>query len=174
MSPYKRSTRQCNFNELRYELITAIRDHQKRYRLTGEDIQPLACIETTSRDLSDPGFFDRLRGNTKRTNITTIFMTPTMVYWGLSDTRKLVIILSARLAEIEVKDYEETDSFQKREDEGLELTGRANGGQKKGTYFIGLGLEPAAVEFRQILKDAALKAKISMKREEAKDAKRTF
>ena len=47
-------------------------------------------------------------------------------------------------------------------------------GKKRELTFIGLGLEPAAVEFRQILKDAALKAKISMKREEAKDAKRTF
>jgi hypothetical protein len=70
-----------------------------------------------------------------------------------------VIILSARLAEIEVRDYENSSSYEKREDEGLELAGPANGGMKKGTYFIGLGFEPAAVEFRQILKEAVQKAK---------------
>lgn len=160
MSAYKRSTRQCPVSDLRRELILTIQEHLKKYHLEGEETQALACIETTNVRLGEPGFFDRWRGGgQKETNVTTMIVTPRIVIWAFSDLKKLVFALSSRLADITVKDYEETSGCKAREDCGLELYGPANHGPKKGNYFIGLGPEEAAVEFRRILKDAVQRAK---------------
>jgi hypothetical protein len=160
MADYKRTTRQCAFIDLPTDLVKAVRDHLKKYALNGEEQRIVACIENTNLRLGDPGWFSRLLSNNKKEfNHTTVILTPDWVIWGFTDTRKLAFALSGRLSQISVQNYEETSEYQKQEDCGLVMNGPANNGSKNGTYIVGLGPEPEAVEFKQNLIKAALRAK---------------
>ncbi len=60
MGDYRRSTRECNFEQLRPEIVTALRDHIQRYELGDVERETLICCETTNERIKKPGLFEKL------------------------------------------------------------------------------------------------------------------
>jgi hypothetical protein len=67
-------------------------------------------------------------------------------------------VLSTRLSDIKVQDYEKTDLYKLVEDTGLEISGLRTGPDEIGSVFIGLGPEPAAQKFRILIREALAKS----------------
>ena len=159
MGDYRRSTRECNFEQLRPEIVTALRDHIQRYELGDVERETLICCETTNERIKKPGLFDRLiGGDLGPVHYVGIVVTPRYLIWARSGTKDGVTVLSARLRECEVLDYANTPQAQLMPDTGLEVTAMFTGATQRGQTFIGLGPEPSAQNLRQILKQAMQQA----------------
>ena len=64
-------------------------------------------------------------------------------------------LLSAQLQNLRVEDYEKTNMYKMIQDTGLNVFGFQTA-DDLGSVFIGLGSEPAAQKFRDMLKEAML------------------
>ncbi len=85
-------------------------------------------------------------------------VTPRWLIWATSSTKRGTSVLSSRLWDIEVQDFESTPSYQLMQDTGLEVIGFLSGHLERAQAFIGLGPEPAAQNLRSILKQAVQQA----------------
>jgi hypothetical protein len=159
MSDYRRSTRECNFEQLRPEIVTALRDHAQRYELGEVDREALICCETINERIKKPGLLGRfIGGDTDPVHYVGVVVTPRYLMWARSSAKPGVAVLSARLRECEVLDYAHTPQAQLVPDTGLEVTAMYTGRTERGHTFIGLGPEPAAQNLRQVLKQAMQQA----------------
>ena len=152
MGDYLRVTRECTLDSLRPELVAAIQAHIERYEL--EDvIGPVAiCCETISTKQKK-----RLFGSKTEIVIIGIILTPKWLIWAVGKENEHPGVLSARLSDIRVQDYEKSDMYKMVQDTGVNIVGvqTADG---FGSAFIGLGEEQAAQKFRDVLKEAVAKA----------------
>jgi hypothetical protein len=159
MGDYRHSTRECNFDRLRPEIVTALREHIQRYELGDVERETLICCETINERTKKPGLFDKLTGGaTDPVHYVGIVVTPRYLIWARTGAKYGVAVLSARLRECEVLDYANTPQAQLMPDTGLEVTAMFTGATRRGQTFIGLGPEPSAQNLRQILKQAMQQA----------------
>jgi len=159
MGDYRRSTRECNFDQLRPEIVAAIRDHVQRYELGEVEHEALICAETINERTKKPGLFDKLiGGDTDPVHYVGVVVTPRYLIWARSGAKYGVAVVSAHLRECEVLDYANTSQAQLVPDAGLEVTAMHTGATQRGQTFIGLGPEPAAQNLRQVLKQALQQA----------------
>jgi hypothetical protein len=148
MSEYNRTTRGCTLNTMHLEISAAIRTHIEHYELG--DIEPniLACCETTSVK-PKKGLFG------KEEIITTgVILTEQWLIWGVAKANEKPNIMSALLRNIEVQDFEKTQFYKMMPDSGLNILGQYTDVTERGSIFIGFGSQPAAQNFRQLLKEA--------------------
>ena len=67
-------------------------------------------------------------------------------------------IISARIGDIDARDFENTAMYKIMPDSGVDVTGRYTDVTQQGMSFIGLGPEPAGQKFRQLLHETIKKA----------------
>ena len=150
MGEYQRVTKECTLESMRPELAKAIQAHIERYELEGVVENILICCETISTK-EKKGLF----GRKAETVLGGVILTPK---WLISAGRKeneKAGALSARSQELRVEDYEKTKMYQMIEDTGVNVDGFRTGQETgSGSVFIGLGTEPAAKRFREMLKQA--------------------
>ncbi len=159
MGDYRRSTRECNFEQLRPEIVTALREHIQRYELGEVEREALICCETTNERTKKTGLFDKLiGGDVGPVHYVGIVVTPRYLIWARSGAKVGVAVMSARLRECEVLDYANTPQAQLMPDTGLEVTAMHTGATERAHSFIGLGPEPAAQNLREVLKQAMQQA----------------
>lgn len=154
MREYKRTTRECRFDDLPPQVVQAFRKHTEKNELENLEADILICCETASERLKQ-GFFGRLLGGSNYAQNTTILLTPERIIWCITDTKGVSSVLSARFSEIEVRDFQ-SDLI---EDSGLDISGFINDSAERGSVFIALGAEEAAEKLRRMAKDACRKAK---------------
>ena len=77
MSDYRRSTRECNFDRLRPEIVTAIRTHAQQHDLGDVEREALICSETTNEKLKSGGLFGKLLGgDPDKVHYSAVVVTP--------------------------------------------------------------------------------------------------
>jgi len=151
MGDYQRVTRECTLDSMRSELADAIQAHIETYELEDAIAPALICCETTSTRHKK-----KLFGSKTEVEISGAILTPKWLIWAGGKENEKIGVLSARLQDLRVEDYEKTKMYNMIQDTGLNVFGfkTANG---LGSVFIGLGSEPAAQTLRDMLKDAITK-----------------
>jgi hypothetical protein len=152
MSDYQRTTRECTLETIPPTLATTLRDHIEKYELGNLSNDALICCETISTR-EKKGLFKRQIEQT----VMIVVLTPQWLIWTAEVDSKPPATLSARLRDIQVQDYEKSEMHNLVQDTGLNISGLRTNATAVGTAFIGLGPEPAAQKFRDLLKDALLK-----------------
>lgn len=148
MGDYHRVTRECTLDNMIPELATAIHAHIESYELGDVLASVLICCETISTKQKK-----KLFGNKTEVEIGSVILTSKWLIWAGGKENEKAGVLSARLQNLRVEDYEKTKMYKMIQDTGLNVFGfqTANG---LGDVFIGLGAEPAAQKFRDMLKEA--------------------
>lgn len=154
MREYQRTTRECSFNDFQPEIQSAIRKYVEKYELGDVEASALMCAETVSEKIKH-GFFSKIFGGANYAQNVAIIITPERLLWCALDSQNNAIVLSARLSEIEISDFQSNLI----EDSGLDVFGFINQSPGRVQAFIGLGAEEAAQKFRRTLKEAAGHAK---------------
>jgi hypothetical protein len=152
MGDYLRTTRECVLDSLHPLLAAAIRGYIEKYELGDIEAHVLMCCETTSTK--------KKKGMLRRkaeVTLAGIIFTPQWLIWAAGKENEAPGVLSARLHDIRVQDYEKSDMYKLIPDTGLNILGLRTG-DGPGSIFFGLGPEPAAQKFRAMLKDALDKA----------------
>lgn len=154
MREYQRKTRECPFSDFEPEIQSAIRKYAEKYALGNVESEALMCAETVSEKINT-GFFSKIFGGANYAQNVSMLVTPERLLWCTLDSRSNAVVLSARLSEIEVSDFE-SDLIQ---DNGLDVFGFINQSPERVQAFLGLGAEAAAQKFRETVKEAVGGAK---------------
>lgn len=150
---YQRVTKECSLELMRPELAEAIRAHFERYQLEGITDDVLISCETTSTTERKS-----LLGKKTETTLGAVILTPKWLIWAGGKANEKAGALSARLQDLRVEDYESTGMYERIQDTGVNVDGFRTGQESgTGSVFIGLGPEPAAQRFREMLKEAIAK-----------------
>jgi hypothetical protein len=149
MREYQRTTRECKFTDFSPETIQALRKYFEKHELGEVETGIIMSAETDSTPLK-LGFFGKLFGGGNLDCQTAIFFNSDRLFWCTDDHRNQPTVLSAKLREIEVKDFA-SDLI---EDSGIEIFGFVNQSHKKVVAFIGFGEETFALEFKKRFKKA--------------------
>ena len=153
MGEYQRITKECSLESMRIELAGAIKAHIERYELEGVIENILIGCETISTKEKKSLF-----GKKREVEMVGVILTPKWLIWAGGKEGERVGVLSARLQDLRVQDYEKTKMYQMIEDTGVNVDGFQTGQEiGSGSVFIGLGNEPAAKRFREMLKEAITK-----------------
>jgi len=153
MSDWKRTTKEAAFEGLRPELVAAIKSHIEQYNLGDILSGVLMCIQTDSEKIKK-GLF----GGTEIV-YTGAVITPRWLIWGVSGTKTQSAVLSALLADIVVQDYAKTQFVKLVPDSGINVSGKFTDISENGSAFIGLGGEPAAGNFKEVVITSVQEAK---------------
>jgi hypothetical protein len=150
MGDWRRSTRECSFDNLQSEMNAAVNQHIEIYNLGGILSEAIMCIETSS-DKIKKGIF----GGGDKAVITGAILTPRWLIWAIRGDRSGVVVMSARLADVVVQDYAATQFAKMVPDEGLEISGSFTDVADTGSAFIGLDTGAAAQKFKEAVIRAA-------------------
>jgi hypothetical protein len=153
MGDYLRTTRESTLNNLNPALLATIRTHIEKYELGDIDTSALICCETTSTK-QKKGLF----GGKAEIILTDVILTSQWLIWATGKENESPSVLSARLRDIQVQDYEKSEMYKLMQDTGLNISGLRTDAVDLGSAFIGLGSEPAAQKFRTLLKETLAKA----------------
>ncbi|HUM69231.1 MAG TPA: hypothetical protein PLK31_10340 [Chloroflexota bacterium] len=134
MSDYLRTTRESTVEARHPVLAAGIRAHIEKYELGYVAASALACCETTATR-QKKGLF----GRKTEVVLTAVLVTPTWLIWAAGKENEPPGVLSARLCDIQVQDYEKTPFYQRIPDSGLNITGLYTGAASPGSSLIGLG-----------------------------------
>ncbi|MCA9934730.1 MAG: hypothetical protein H6662_01640 [Ardenticatenaceae bacterium] len=148
MGDYIRSTRECTPDSMNPLLSAAIRTHLEKYELGDAIASPLMCCETTSTK-KKKGLF----GSKVEVTLLGVILTSKWLFWAVGKESETPGVLSARLRELRVQDYEKSEMYKLVQDTGMNVSGLRTGAGDAGTAFIGLGPEVAAQKFRALLKE---------------------
>ena len=153
MGDYHRTTRAGTLDSLTPALAAALRAHAAQYQLGDLSASVVACWETTSTK-KKKGLF----ASQPEVVLTGIVLAPPRLLWAAGKANEKPAVLSARLRDVQVQDYEQSSMHKLVQDTGLNVSGLFTDSGSAGTAFIGLGPEPAAQQFRAALAEAAAKA----------------
>ena len=153
MGEYHRITRECTLDSMHPVLATAILAYIEKHNLADVAAEVLMCCETVSTKQKK-----RLFSRKPEVVLLGALLTPQWLIWAVGKEDEAPGVLAARLRDVQVQDYEETTLYKMIADTGIQITGLRPGDPGVGSAFIGLGAEPAAQEFRQVLKKALTQA----------------
>jgi hypothetical protein len=134
-------------------LVKGIRQYSQKHELGDIEAGILMCCETIS-EKKHKGFFASLVStDPDPVHHTGMLATPTWLIWARSGVKYGTVVSSARLKDIQVKDF----SSDLVEDTGMDVFGFLGDSAERVTAFIGLGPEPAAQIFRETVQHAITK-----------------
>ena len=149
MAEYLRTTRECALDDLNPVLAVALCAHSQKHQLGDIHLNALICCETSSTK-QKKGLF----GGKPEIILTGLILTPGWLIWATTVNGAPAAVLSARLRDIQVLDYEKSTQYKLIPDTGLDVSGLRMDTIDLGSAFIGLGPEPAAQKLRTLLKQA--------------------
>ena len=162
MSDYERTSRECvTINQLRPELVSAIRAFLEKNDLKNIESEIVMCCETTSTKRRKGLFDGLLGGDPDPVHYIGVLITPTWLIWGRNGAKYGTAVSSARTSEIEIPktDLRLQQMGLNNSQDGISIFGFINGSAERASAYIGLGKESAALRFIEILKDTIAKAK---------------
>ncbi len=151
MGEYLRVTRECTLDSMHPVLAAAIRAYVEKYELEDVEASALICCETTSTKQKK-----KLFSRKTEVVLTGIILGPKRLIWATGKENDSPGVLMVRLSDARVEDYEKSSMYKMIQDTGVNIFGlpTADG---FGSAFIGLGPEPVAQRFRDVLKEAIAK-----------------
>ncbi len=155
MADYKRTSRECKFEELGLDFIAAINAHLEKYKLGPILNDVLICIEVKS-EKTKKGLFP---GPGPKFAEVALILTPRWLVQTIQADNQPIIARSARLEELTVSDYEKGPFFQRFPDHGVEVSGHFTDAGENSTSFVGLGTDAAGVKFKEMLIRSVQEAK---------------
>ncbi len=150
MSNYKRFTRECTLEQLRPELLLALRAYLQGHGLTDIEAQIVMCCETMSQRQKTSFLASLLGEDLDEKYYTGAFFTPQMLVWVRSGDKTGAAVVSAQLREIRVRPF----ASPLVDDAGLEVIGYVGDSSTRIRGYIGLGTELAATRFCEAVKQA--------------------
>lgn len=147
MGDYNRSSRECKFEDLGQEMVSAVNTHLEKYNLGPILDDTLICIEVTSEKIKK-GLFAGPGGRLVRVGM---LLTPRWLVQVIKSDADAAFARSARLEDIVVTDYEKSPFYARIPDNGLEVTGRFTDTTENSSSFIGLGKDAAGEKFKQMI-----------------------
>jgi hypothetical protein len=153
MADNVRSTRECALTEIDNSLSVAIQAHLSEYKMTIAETSIQMCCETESTQ-KKKGVF----GGSEKA-IQAVILTDEWVIWGDKISGKASSAGSARIDQIEMRDYERTTMFNIIPDSGVNITGQYSDSSQTGQLFIALDTGPAGTKFRELLREAIKNSK---------------
>src|SRR5512143_1848217 len=152
MNAQTRTTRECRLDDLREDMVAAVCKHLELYKMGDIESSILICCETISAE-KKKGLFN----SGSETTITGTLLTPAWLIVAVKKGSDEPSVISGRLRNLQVHDFEDSAMFKINPDAGLNVTGRYSDVTKQGMVFIGLGPEPAAQKLRQAVREAIKK-----------------
>jgi len=143
MSDWKRMTKEVPFESLRPEIVEALKNHIKQYNLGAILADTLMCIQTDSEKIMKPLF------GSAEIVYTGAVITARWLVWAVSGTKTQPAVLSARLSDVVVQDYAQTQFVKMMPDSGIQVSGRFTDVSENGSAFIGLDEGSAAIKFKE-------------------------
>jgi hypothetical protein len=153
MADNTRVTRECSMEDMTPVLSAAIRAHIAEYKMDGIESSIQMCTETESTQ-KKKGVF----GGSEKA-IQGVILAGEWLAWAESLGGKRASAGSARLTQIEMRDYESTTMFGIVPDSGVNLTGRFSDASQAGQLFIALDPGLAGKKFRELLREAIKNSK---------------
>lgn len=153
MGDFLRTTRECTLDSLSPLLAAAIRDHIQKYKLGDAEAEAMICVKTLSTQKKKGAFAAQ-----PEVVQVGILLTSRWLIWGSGKENEPPDVLSSRLRDLRVQDYETSEFNKMVPDTGLTLSHVHKDTGELGGRFIGLGPEPAAQKFRALLMQAIAKA----------------
>ena len=150
MSNYRRFTRECNLEQLRPELLLALREYLLGHGLADIEAQIVMCCETMSERHKTSFLASLLGEDLDEKYYTGAFFTPHMLVWVRSGDKTGAAVVSAQLREIRVRPF----AAPLVNDAGLEVIGYVGDSNARVRGYIGLGTELAARRFCEAVKQA--------------------
>ncbi len=147
---YCRTTRVCTLDEVRPDLLAAIRQHVAEKLLGDVAAEQLMCVETKTERLAKRGGFGRHDWTASNAaHYTAAIITPTWLIWAMTTSTHGALAFSAQVRQVNVKNAERRAS-----DEGITLIVPTSNAGETSSVFI--GLEPGAAKdrFKDILRQA--------------------
>ena len=142
MSNWKRKTQEVSFENLSPEMIASINQHIEQYNLGPILSDAIMCIHTASEKIKK-GLFGR-----EETVYTGAVITPRWLVWVTNGTKMETTVLSARLNDVVVQDYAQTEFAKMIPDSGINVTGKFTDVSENSTAFIGLDVSAAGDKFK--------------------------
>lgn len=161
MGEWDRSTKMVLLAQIHPGQMLAIQKHIEAYDLKNVLDDYLMCIESIALKKKKKLFGGGIPDQTTQIAIVT----PRWLVIGAQGENPASFgVLTIQLKDVIVKDYKDEPGYRLIPDEGINVTGpfTARVGLEHNAYitsFIGLGAEPAAREFKEILFEAIMKAK---------------
>lgn len=153
MTDNHRVTRECTIQEMNQALSAAIRAHIAEYEMGEIESAIQICCETESTQ-KKKGVF----GGSEKA-IQSMILTDTWLIWAETLSSKTATAGSAKLNQIEMRDYESTAMYGAIPDTGVNLTGRYTNAKQTGQLFIALDTGAAGKKFRELLREAIKNSK---------------
>jgi hypothetical protein len=162
MKEWERSSRKITLQEIPPEFKTEIHKHLKSYNLGPilDDYQ--ICLETVSNK-KKKRILDLFIGSKLRVEVAII--TPSWLVIGTRGEKPdPATVLSVQLKDAEIMDHRDHPAYDQLPDTGLHITGSFTGrvgrhGNQRISCYLGLGEEPAAREFRDLLNQGIQKTR---------------
>jgi hypothetical protein len=149
LTDYLRSTRECALSELPPDLLEVIHSHAAKYHLGDIERDAVICCETTSKNRRVTGMLSRvMSGDPDPVHTTAIVITPQWFIGARTGSRSGIFAFSARLAEIEAREFEEPQPLGER---GIVVTGKMTDIPQPMESWWGLGTGPASERLKQVL-----------------------
>lgn len=153
MSDWQRTTREIPFENLRREMVIAVRRHIEQYNLGSILSEMLMCVQTDSEKTKKG-----LLGGTQ-TVYAGVMLTPRWLIWAVSGSKAKTSAHSAQLRDVVVQDYAQTQFVKMIPDSGLEISRKFTDVSENGSAFIGLEDGAAGIRFRKAVIQAVQEAK---------------
>ncbi len=148
MSEYQRTTRECTLGNMQPELATALKTYIEKHDRADVTTSMLMSCETISTKQTK-----KLFRTTTEVIVSGVILTPKWLIWASGEGGGKVGVLSARLQNLKIEDYEQSNMYKMIPDSGLNVLGLASA-DGISSIFIGLGPEPASQKFRTMLREA--------------------
>ena len=153
MSEWKRTSKESEFENLRPEMVNAIKRHVEQYNLGTILLEVLMCVQTDSQRVKKPLF------GSAEIVYTGIVLTPRWLVWAVSGTKTQTAVLSAQLRDVVVQDYSQTQFAKLIADSGLEVSGRFTDASENASAFLGIDDGLVGRKFKEAAIHAAQNAR---------------
>ena len=153
MSEWKRTSKEIDFENLRPEMVDAIKRHVERYNLGTILSEVLMCVQTDSEKVKKPLF------GSAPIVYTGMVLTPRWLAWAVSGPKTQMAVLSAQLRDVVVQDYSQTQFAKLIADSGLEVSGRFTDASENASAFLGIDDSMAGRKFKEAVIRAAQNAR---------------
>ncbi|PKN93701.1 MAG: hypothetical protein CVU44_07750 [Chloroflexi bacterium HGW-Chloroflexi-6] len=153
MTDNTRITHECALQDFNKALSAAMRSHIAEYKIGDIESSIKMCCETEAVQ-KKKGVF----GGSEKA-LQGLILTEHWLIWAETVGGKATTAGSARLDQIDMRDYESTAMFGIIPDSGVNITGRYSDSNQTGQFFIGLDTSPAGKKFRELLREAIKNSK---------------
>jgi hypothetical protein len=142
VTDYRRTTRECTFDELRPELAKAIRGYAQRQEWDNLEAEVLACCETTTERTSTNPLDAWLHGSAPTITHLALIATPDRLIWAFNNGTD-VGAASAQYKDMRLKIFQPKHT----PDFAVDIYARMDGTREKAGGRFMLGSSPDAQKF---------------------------